>query len=159
MKRFFLCLFLAVSSFPSFANEDFLLLPGVVSIFEYSEGPPALGFSLKGLGLSDHPWSLNSFEVRGTYSLRREQFRMDLTWPGFFGSLYPGVSADFDQGKVTPWFYAEVDFFYLPFIMFMSAGITQFIPSLYAGIRFREREIQGDLGVRLSFQTKKRKGE
>ena len=77
---------------------------------------------------------------------------MDLTWPGFFGFIYPGVSVDFRDGELVPWFYAEADFFLLTYFVFaMAAKQPTVVPSVFAALRFGAEGVEGDTGIRLSF--------
>ena len=134
------------------SGDSFILLPGKTVVWENMEHPPAVGASLKGFALSEGYIVLKNFELRAMYSFAKEKTRMDLSWPGFAGFLSPGVSIEVDEEEIVPWFYGELDLFYMPFA-FVSIILFQeplFIPSVYLVYKFGPAGNALDTGIRVS---------
>ncbi len=152
MKRWVLVLIVAgVSSVAVGALE---LLPGVAAVWKDAETIPRAGLSLKGVALdmSGGVIAWTAFELRTFADLRNGDSQIDLSWPGVFGFVYPGVSIEIGNDGVVPWFYGEVDLFYFPFLFAAIIAFERpwFIPSVYMGPRFGPADVGWNTGIRLS---------
>jgi len=136
------------------AFESASVMPGAVALWQEGETIPVPGVSLKVIDTtrSDRLMGWTDFEVRAFRGVRDGESQADLSWPGIFGFLYPGISLEFRGGDVVPVVYGEVDLFYFPFLL-ATLIVTErpwFIPSVYMGPRFAPDRVGWNTGIRIS---------
>lgn len=130
------------------------VLPGAVALWRDAETIPVPGVSLKTVVAANDgfPIGWGTFELRAFHDATDRTTQFDLSWPGIFGFVYPGVSVEIQDGKVVPVVYGEVDLFYFPFLI-ATLLVTErpwFIPSVYMGPRFAPSGVGWNLGIRIS---------
>jgi len=155
LKRLFLSILLAGwSALSVTAIDSIVLMPGPAVVWKDSETVPRPGLSLKTVATDMNGryimWTAG--ELRAFQDVRSGTSQIDLSWPGIFGTIYPGVSLEFDDGEVIPWFYGEVDLFYFPFLLatLMVVERPWFVPSVYMGPRFGPAGTGWNTGIRFS---------
>jgi hypothetical protein len=139
---------------PATATDSTLFMPGIAAVWNDAGTVPRAGLSLKAVAtdVNERRIMWSAVELRAFQDFTDGTSQIDLSWPGIFGMIYPGVSLEFADGEIIPWFYGEVDLFYFPFLIATLIIVERpwFVPSVYLGPRFGPSGTGWNTGIRMS---------